>query len=75
MNSDRLWQHISDVVRMTADAIEGLAEFMAQAIRWMLKVMRRVLKALDPKWQRRRRRALARSRRNNLYLKSIGACR
>lgn len=32
-------------------------------------------KALDPKWQRRRRRALARSRRNNLYLKSIGRCR
>lgn len=75
MNSDRLWQHISDVVRMTADAMVGLAEFMAQAIRWMRKVVRRVLKALDPKWQRRRRRALARSRRNNLYLKSIGACR
>lgn len=75
MNSDRLGQHISDVVRMTADAIEGLAEFMAQATRWMAKMVRRVLKILDPKWQRRRRRALARSRRNNLYLKSLGVCR
>ena len=26
-------------------------------------------------WESRRRRALARSRRNNLYLKSIGRCR
>lgn len=75
MNSDPLGQYISDIVRMTADAMEGLAEFVAQATRWMAKVVRRVLKALDPKWQRRRRRALARSRRNNLYLKSIGACR
>ncbi|RHN22662.1 hypothetical protein [Collinsella sp. AF31-11] len=75
MNSDPLGQHIPDVVRMTADAMVWLAEFMAQAIRWMAKVVRRVLKALDPKWQRRWRRALARSRRNNLYLKSIGACR
>lgn len=33
-----------------------------------------VLAELDCE-QRRRRRALARSRRNNLYLKSIGRCR
>lgn len=33
MNSDPLGQYISDVVRMTADAMEGLAAFVAQAVR------------------------------------------
>lgn len=61
------------------DAAEAVAEMLWDSIsrvfRDARRLMRKLAKALDPKWRRRRRRALARSRRNNLYLKSIGRCR
>ena len=60
------------------DAAETVAEMLCESIlrvfRDACRLIRKLAKALDPKWQRRRR-ALARSRRNNLYLKSIGRCR
>lgn len=52
-----------------------LWESITRVFRDASRLMRKLAKALDPKSQRRRRRALARSRRNNLYLKSIGRCR
>ena len=61
-------EFFAEAARMTVDAVKALAECFARAIRKMAK-------RLDPRWQRRYRRALARSRRNNLYLKSIGRCR
>lgn len=61
------------------DAAEAVAEMLREDIlrgfRNAARIVRKFAKALDPRWQRRRRRALARSRRNNLYLKSIGRCR
>lgn len=54
---------------------EMLWESITRVFRDASRLMRKLAKALDPKSQRRRRRALARSRRNNLYLKSIGRCR
>lgn len=68
----RLTKAISDVVEAVAEA---LRECIARGFRDADRIMRKLMKALDPRWQRRRRRALARSRRNNLYLKSIGRCR
>lgn len=68
----RLTKAISDVVETVAKA---LRECIARGFRDADRIMRKLMKALDPRWQRRRRRALARSRRNNLYLKSIGRCR
>lgn len=56
-------------------AAEMLWESISRVFRDAHRLMGKLAKALDPKWQRRRRRALARSRRNNLYLKSIGRCR
>lgn len=59
-----------------AEAVaEMLWESISRVFRDARRLMRMLAKALDPKWRRRRRRALARSRRNNLYLKSIGRCR
>lgn len=65
----------AEAVRMTMDAVKALAECFARAFRQVAKAIRRLAKCLDPRWQRRYRHALARSRRNNLYLKSIGRCR
>lgn len=68
----RLLKAFSDVVETVAEA---LRECIARRFRDADRIMRKLMKKLDPMWQRRRRRALARSRRNNLYLKSIGRCR
>lgn len=65
----------AEAVRMTMDAVKALAECFARVFRQVAKAIRRLAKRLDPRWQRRYRYALARSRRNNLYLKSIGRCR
>ena len=65
----------AEVVRMTMDAVKALAECFARVFRQAVKAMRKLAKRLDPRWQRCCRYALARSRRNNLYLKSIGRCR
>lgn len=68
----RLMKAISDVIETVA---EVLREEIARGLRDADRIVRKLMKVLDPRWQRRRRRALARSRRNNLYLKSIGRCR
>lgn len=68
----RLLEAIGDAARAAA---EMLWESIARVFRDARRLMRKLAEALDPKWRRRRRRALARSRRNNLYLKSIGRCR
>lgn len=68
----RLMKAISDVIETVA---EVLREEIARGLRDAGRLVRKLMKVLDPRWQRRRRRALARSRRNNLYLKSIGRCR
>lgn len=68
----RLLEAIGDVAKAVA---EMLWESISRVFRDARCLMRKLAKALDPKWQRRRRRVLARSRRNNLYLKSIGRCR
>lgn len=68
----RLLKAFSDVVETVAEA---LRERIARGFRDADRIVRKLMKKLDPRWQRRRRRALARSRRNNLYLKSIGRCR
>ncbi|MEF2848313.1 MAG: hypothetical protein U0N71_08730 [Collinsella sp.] len=64
----RLLEAIGDAAKAVA---EMLWESISRVFRDARRLMRKLAKALDPKW-RRRRRALARSRRNNLYLKSIG---
>lgn len=68
----RLLEAICDAAKAVA---EMLWESISRVFRDARRLMRKLAKALDPKWQRRRRRALARSLRNNLYLKSIGRCR
>ena len=57
------------------DAVDAFMDALARYVRKVIRFFRKLAKQLDPKWQRRHRRALARSRRNNLYLKSIGRCR
>lgn len=66
---------IEAIVEAANAVAEMLWEIIARVFRDARRLMRKLAKELDPKWQRRRRRALARSRRNNLYLKSIGRCR
>lgn len=66
---------LSDVARMTTDVINALTECFSRAFHQAVKALRKLAKHLDPRWQRRYLLALARSRRNNLYLKSIGRCR
>lgn len=73
--SDELVPSIDEAAGMVNDAVKALSEGFARIFRQVAKAMRRLMKAFDPKWLRRCRRALARSRRNNLYLKSIGRCR
>ena len=68
----RLLKSFSDVAETVAEA---LRECIARWFRDADRIVRKLMKKLDPRWQRRRRRALARSRRNNLYMKSIGRCR
>lgn len=68
-------EFFAEAVRMTVDAVKALAECFARVFRQTVKAIRKPAKRLDPRWQRRYRRALARSRCNNLYLKSIGRCR
>lgn len=63
------------IVEAAKAVSEMLWEIITRVFRDARRLMRKLAKELDPKWQRRRRRALARSRRNNLYLKSIGRCR
>lgn len=63
------------IVEAAKTVAEMLREIITRVFRDARRLMRKLAKALDPKWRRRRRRALARSRRNNLYLKSIGRCR
>lgn len=57
------------------DAVDAFMDALARCVRKVIRFFRKLAKQLDTKWQRRHRRALARSRRNNLYLKSIGRCR
>lgn len=57
------------------DAVDAFMDALARCVRKVIRFFRKLAKQLDPKWQRSHRRALARSRRNNLYLKSIGRCR
>lgn len=73
--SDERVPSIDEVTGIVNDAGKALSEGFVRALGQTEKAMRRLMDALDPKWLRRRRRALARSRRNNLYLKSIGRCR
>lgn len=73
--SDERVPPIDEVASMVNDAVKVLSEGFVRILSQVAKAMRRLVKAFDPKWMRRRRRALARSRRNNLYLKSIGRCR
>lgn len=73
--SDERVPSIDEVASMVNDAVKALSEGFVRILSQVAKAMRRLVKAFDPKWMRRRRRALARSRRNNLYLKSIGRCR
>ena len=60
----RLLKAFSDVVETVAEAFR---ECIARGFRDADRIMRKLMKALDPRWQR--------PRRNNLYLKSIGRCR
>ena len=73
--SDERVPSIDEVVSMVNDAVKALSEGFVRILSQVAKAMRRLVRAFDPKWMRRRRRAGARSRRNNLYLKSIGRCR
>mgnify|MGYP000124731810 FL=1 len=73
--SDERVPSIDEVASMVNDAVKALSEGFVRILSQVAKAMRRLVKAFDPKWLRRRRRALARSRRNNLYLKSVGRCR
>lgn len=73
--SDERVPSIDEVASIVNDAAKALIEGFVLALGQTEKAMRRLIEGLDPKWMRRRRRAIARSRRNNLYLKSIGRCR
>lgn len=73
--SDERVPSIDEVASIVNDAAKALIEGFVLALGQTEKAMRRLIEGLDPKWMRRRLRAIARSRRNNLYLKSIGRCR
>ena len=68
-------QVIDEVARMAVNVVNSLFEGLARMFRKVEKALRKLAKAIDRRWLRRYRRALARSRRNNQYLKSIGRCR
>ncbi|WP_322152943.1 hypothetical protein [Paratractidigestivibacter sp.] len=63
------------MVTVLKDVVEAFADAIARVVRVAIRLFGKLAKRLDPRWQRRCRRALARSRRNNLYLKSVGRCR
>lgn len=71
--SDELVPSIDEVAGMVNDAVKALSEGFVRILSQVAKAMRRLVKAFDPKRLRRRRRALARSRRNNLYLRQVRA--
>lgn len=73
--SDERVPSIDEVASMVNDAVKALSEGFVRILIQVAEAVRRTMKAFDPKRLRRRRRALARSRRNNLYLKSVGRCR
>ncbi len=79
LDPDKFGAAMARLLKAFSDAIETVAgalrECIARGLRDADRIVRKLMKALDPRWQRRRRRALVRSRRNNLYLKSIGRCR
>lgn len=66
---------LSRVASALKDAIASIADAFTKILRKVIRCFRKLAKQLDQKWQRRNRRAIARSRRNNLYLKSVGRCR
>lgn len=55
--------------------IDAFSNCFAWFVRFVSHCVREAGKHLDRGWLRRYRRALARSKRNNRYLKSIGRCR
>ena len=73
--SDERVPSIDEVASMVNDACKALSECFVRILSQVANAMRRLMEAFDPKRLRRRRRAIARSRRNNQYLKSIGRCR
>lgn len=52
-------EFFAEAARMTVDAVKALAECFARAFRQAAKAIRKLAKRLDPRWQRRYRRALA----------------
>lgn len=54
------------------DAFVALCEDAAKAMRGVRRSFRKLAKRFDPVWQRRRARALARSRRNSQFPKKKG---
>lgn len=68
-------EELSRAAAVLKDAIASIADAFVRVVRKVIRYFRKLAKSLDPKRQRRNRRAIARSRRNNLYLKSVGRCR
>lgn len=68
----RLLEAIGDAAKAVA---EMLWESISRVFRDARRLMRKLAKALDPKWRRARIRALKRSRRNVETLKREGRCR
>lgn len=68
-------EKLTRIMAALNDAIKAIADALAGIVRTTVRLVRKLAKCLDPRWKRRYRRALARSRRNNLHLKSIGRCR
>lgn len=73
--SDERVPSIDEAASTVDDAFKALSEGFVRISSQVEETVRRLMEAFDPKRLRRRRRALARSRRNNQYLKSIGRCR
>lgn len=68
-------EELSRAAAALKDAIASIADAFVRVVRKVIRYFRKLAKSLDLKWQRRNRRVIARSRRNNLYPKSIGRCR
>lgn len=71
MNDARV-PSIDEAASIVNDAAKALSEGFVRICCQVAEAWLRLVEAFDPKRLRRRRRALARSRRNNQYLKSIG---
>lgn len=52
-------EFFAEAARMTVDAVKAWAECFVRAFRQAAKAIRKLAKRLDPRWQRRYRRALA----------------